>query len=228
MATNIRPITSLRQRCRASKNLGKPVSFTDDERGIAALEFAIIAPVILGVYLGLAELALVLSIDRQISQSASVAGDLATQTSKLETTDTADIVSAVLRVAGISNTSNYTLHLESFERDAGGTTTSLGSVVYNSSGSSWLKDVDPDGISNSMFDENSGIVIARVAYRYSPMGLKNTIDGSDKKEFLPSVVTLSETFMLKPRQSATIVVGAGTGTVITCTGSANNVSCSES
>lgn len=56
MATNIRPITSLRQRCRASKNLGKPVSFTDDERGIAALEFAIIAPVILGVYLGLASL----------------------------------------------------------------------------------------------------------------------------------------------------------------------------
>lgn len=228
MTRKTRFITCLKQRCGSSVGEREPVNFTDDERGIAALEFAILAPIILGVYLGLAELALVLSIDRQISQSVSVAGDLATQTSKLEEADTADIISAVLRVANISDTSNYTLHLESFERDSGGTTTSLGSVVYNSSGTSWLTDVDADSISNNMLDENSGIVIARVAYRYSPMGLTNTMNGSDEKKFLPSIVTLSETFMLKPRQSATIDVGSGTGTVITCSGSANNVSCSES
>jgi len=228
MASKPRLITRFKQSSSRTESLHEHANFTDDERGIAAIEFAIMAPIILGVYLGLAEFAFVLGIDRQISQSANVAGDLATQTSKLEEADTADIVSAVLRVANISDTSNYTLHLESFTRDSGGTTTSLGEVVYNPGGNGWLQSVDVDGISDNMLDENSGLVIARVAYRYSPMGLTNTTDSSGEKKFLPSVVTLSETFMLKPRKSARINVGAGTGSVITCSGSADNVSCSES
>lgn len=205
----------------------KPRRFSTDESGVAAMEFAIIAPLILGVYLGLAELAMVLSVERQVSHSASVAGDLATQTTQLQAGDSADLVSAVLRVAGIDDLQNYTLHMESFERDSDGNTTSLGEVVYNSGGESFLPDIDVDGLEDNMLSDRSGIVVARVAYRYAPLGLVNT-NNKNKDTFLPGTVTLSDTFLLKPRRSTTVPVGDSVGTVISCSGSPESVGCTAS
>lgn len=202
--------------------------FRDDDSGIAAMEFALIAPIIIGVYLGLAELALALGIERQISHSASVAGDLATQVAVLEEGDVEDIVSATLRVANISDTSQYVLHMESFDRDSSGSEVSLGEIVYGAGRESWLPDFDAADLSTEMLSEDSGIVVARVAFRYSPMGLPNTLKENTSKGLLPTTLVFSETFLLKPRRSAVVEVGAGAGTTISCSGSASSINCTES
>jgi len=61
--------------------------FRRDEDGIAAIEFAIIAPVMIGMYFGLAEIASAISVDRRISHGTNVAGDMATQQPEIRDPD---------------------------------------------------------------------------------------------------------------------------------------------
>ena len=53
--------------------------------GIAAIEFALIAPIMIALYVGLAEISLLVTADRNVSHAASVTGDLATQIEVLDT-----------------------------------------------------------------------------------------------------------------------------------------------
>ena len=53
--------------------------FRSDRRGVAAVEFALVAPVLIAAYLGMAELTLGLMTARQTSHLAATVGDLAAQ-----------------------------------------------------------------------------------------------------------------------------------------------------
>ena len=85
--------------------------YRDDERGIAAIEFAIIAPIMIGMYFGLAEIASAISVDRRISHGTNVAGDLATQQPDLKDGDIEEIISAAVRVMGVSNASQISIDM---------------------------------------------------------------------------------------------------------------------
>ena len=67
--------------------------YREDDRGIAAIEFAIIAPVMIGMYFGLAEIASAISMDRRISHSTNVVGDLSTQQPELRDGEIAEVLS---------------------------------------------------------------------------------------------------------------------------------------
>ncbi|MFK8253459.1 TadE/TadG family type IV pilus assembly protein [Ancylobacter terrae] len=76
-----------------------------DRRGVAAVEFALIAPVMVLLYLGGTELTRVLSVDRKVSMAARVASDLvARQTNSVmsaaELTTALDGASAMLAPFG--------------------------------------------------------------------------------------------------------------------------------
>ncbi len=64
-----------------------------DERGVAAAEFALIAPIMIVLYCGMAELTLAMMAERRAAHSASVVGDLIAQApnSLVNTTDLGDI-----------------------------------------------------------------------------------------------------------------------------------------
>lgn len=200
-----------------------------NESGVAAMEFAIIAPMIIGLYLGLAELSTVLSVERKVSHSASVAGDLATQVSSLDETDAEDLVSAVLQVANLGETGNYILRLQSYYRRPNGNVASEGVIIYRNGRHGGLSQYDKNSLSEDLLPIGGGIVVASVKHAYTPFGFAR-VDGEDKgKGFLPNQLDLEETFLLKPRRSSTVVIGdGGTHTRFLCTGSANNVRCSRS
>ena len=199
-----------------------------NESGVAAMEFAIIAPMIIGLYLGLAELSSVLSVDRKVSHSASVAGDLATQVTSLNESDAEDLVSAVLQVADLGANGNYILRLQSYYRRPNGDVASEGVILYRNGNHGGMDQYDKDSLSEDLLPIDGGIVVAKVKHPYTPFGFIR-VDGESKGEgFLPNTLNLEETFLLKPRRSATIVIGEeGTDTLFDCTGSANNVSCTR-
>jgi len=66
--------------------------FARNEDGIAAIEFAFIAPIMLFMYFGMAEVATAISVDRQVSHSANVAGDLATQSETVSAAEMTEIL----------------------------------------------------------------------------------------------------------------------------------------
>jgi len=213
------PLRSVRQRLRRKH-------FFLNESGVAAMEFAIIAPMIIGLYLGLAELASALSADRRISHSASVAGDLATQVTSLSESDAEDLVSAVLHVADLRDNNNYILRLQSYYRRPNGNVASEGVIIYRNGSHGGLTQYDKNSLSTELLPIGGGIVVASVKHRYEPFGFKK-MDGDEAGEgFLPTDIELEETFLLKPRRSATVTIGdVGTHVRIDCSGSVDNVSC---
>ena len=58
-----------------------------DRRGAAAVEFAFIAPVMILMYYGLAELTQAMMADRRASHVASAIGDLVAQDTAINTTE---------------------------------------------------------------------------------------------------------------------------------------------
>jgi len=93
-----KPLTSLRARL---SNATAAARFRNDEAGIAAIEFAFIAPVMLFMYFGMAEVATAISVDRNVSHSANVAGDLATQSQTISAAEMTEIMTATMLVMGI-------------------------------------------------------------------------------------------------------------------------------
>jgi Flp pilus assembly protein TadG len=54
-------------------------NFRDDERGVAAIEFAFIAPLLITLWLGTMEISQGIEVNKKVGRSASMIGDLITQ-----------------------------------------------------------------------------------------------------------------------------------------------------
>jgi Flp pilus assembly protein TadG len=186
-----------------------------NEDGLAAIEFAILAPLLISMYFGLAEIASAVAVDRSVSHATNVIGDLASQTSNIDKEDLEDVLSATIRVMNIENASGATIQIDSWARGSDGKNTLVGSAVMNN-GSASLPSFDPASVDNSMMNENSGIVVARIAYNYTPL----------KFMYMKQDFTMSDTFILKPRRSTEVTFGSASGKSFSCTASGRTVSCS--
>lgn len=186
-----------------------------NEDGLAAIEFAILAPLLISLYFGLAEIASAVAVNRSVSHATNVIGDLSSQTSNMDKADLEDVLSATLRVMNIENASGATVQLDSWARDSDGKNTLVGSAIMNT-GAAALPSFDPAEVDNSMMNENSGILVARIAYNYTPLKLM----------FLKQDITMSDTFILKPRRSSEVTFGGTDGKTFSCTASGRTVSCS--
>jgi len=170
-----------------------PKSFLKNKDGIAAIEFAFIAPVMLFMYFGMAEIATLISIDRQISHSANVAGDLTTQSETVSAAEMSEIMTATMLVMGIPSDqrNNVKIDIASYSRDSSNNVVPRGKATLNGGLSTPFNASDLD---TRILSSTSGIVVARVLYTYEPLKLRYTSADID----------LTETFMLKPRKSANV------------------------
>ena len=176
--------------------------------GVAAIEFAIIAPIMVVMYLGLAELSLLVTADRNVSHASAVTADLSTQTETLEGADIEDIFDASLAVLGAdyTNASRFSVDITSFEVDADDVIQEVG---YAKLGTGFTDKVDPEPIktnSPALLNQTSGLVVTRVMYEYH----------SPSQRYVGTPI-LTETFMLKPRKSAIVEFVEGGGHTVTCT-----------
>lgn len=89
-----------------------------DRRGVAAIEFAFIAPVMIVLYVGLAELCTALMTDRHTSHANSAIGDLAAQTDKLYDGDIANIWAVATTLLSPYDSTPLQLRLTSVTLDA--------------------------------------------------------------------------------------------------------------
>jgi len=172
--------------------------------GIAAIEFALIAPIMIALYIGLAEISLLVTADRNVSHAASVTGDLATQIEVLDTDEIENILQATLAVmnTNLAKSADITVDMRSFEVDSSGVKQEIG---YAKLGTGLPTKFDATPVNATLLNETSGLVVTRVSYNYK----------SPSREFV-GTPTLSETFMLKPRKSATIPFVNGSGSTMAC------------
>lgn len=186
--------TSLKTRLLSSL----PSRFTQNQDGVAAIEFAFIAPIMLFMYFGMAEVATAISVDRKISHSANVAGDLATQSETVSAAEMTEIMTATMLVMGIpkNKQDSVTIEIASYARAADKSIINKGKAVLKGSKGIDLPTFNAADLDDRILSNSSGVVVARVNYIYEPLKLR----------YMNSDFNISEVFMLKPRKSANVEI----------------------
>jgi Flp pilus assembly protein TadG len=165
-----------------------------DKRGVAAIEFALIAPVAILLYCGFAELTLAMMAERRAAHAASVVADLVSQTPAVSTADVNDIFNVGNSIIYPFPAATLQLRVTSVTADAqavprvswsqghGMSPLTAGAVV--------------SGFPANLLVAGDSVIKADVQYNYtSPLQIT-----------LPNALTFRDSFYLKPRRSPSVVL----------------------
>ena len=162
-----------------------------DTRGVSAVEFAILAPLMVGLYLSGVEISEGISIDRKVTLTAGAMANLASQSSTISNADMTNILNASASVLAPYSTSKLKIVVTCLDIDANGAAKVKWSDTYQGTARSVGSTVT---IPSALAVPNTSLVLSEVTYSYQPT-VGHTITGT---------LTLSDKMYLSPRQSATI------------------------
>lgn len=166
--------------------------FKTDQRGVSAIEFAFIAPIMVVLFLGAVEASRALTVDRRVTSVASTAADLTAQVKQISNSDLDDIFAASSAILTPFSTQPLSIVVSSVVADvdnntkvewsranANGTARACGSAF-----------AVPAGLTQA----GSSVIVSEVTYTYTPTFGASVFPG----------LTMTETFYLRPRQSVKI------------------------
>ena len=165
--------------------------FGADRRGLAGVEFALLAPLMVLLYYGMAELTLAMMAERRASHAASIVADLVAQvgsTSSSEVNDMFTVGNALLRPFP---TAPLKMRVSSVKADNNGVAQVVWSRGYGQGGRSAGQ---ISGFPANLIAANESIIMTEVTYTYD----------SPIHKVLPNALTFSDTFYLRPRKTAEV------------------------
>ena len=147
--------------------------FTRDDQGVSAIEFAFIAPVLILLYLGMAELTLGMMASRRVSHLAATIGDLAAQSQTLtpdNITDMWKIADSMLEPFSTSGTS-LRIRLTSVTMSSEKTPRPLVDWSQASNTTKYKKGDPVASITTNQIAVGESLILTEVEYDYdSPLG----------------------------------------------------------
>ncbi len=162
-------------------------SFRENKDGVAAIEFAIIAPVMVTLFFGAVELSDGLLADRKVTVVASSIADLVSQDTQIDNAGMADIFKAAEAVIVPYNVSSLSVRVSSINVDVDGSTDVGWSDGYNISAySPGTNYALPNGIAQP----GGSVIVTEVAYNF------NSILG----HIIVGTLTLNDQFYARPRR----------------------------
>ncbi|MES2254333.1 MAG: TadE/TadG family type IV pilus assembly protein [Pseudomonadota bacterium] len=181
-----------------------------DQRGLAAVEFALILPILLMMFLGLIEFSQALGVRAEVINMSSTGGDLVAQKSAASGADLDTVFSAVTAML--------------FPNDASQATITISSVIDGGAGNSpkvaWScsKGLVPAALSKGsapspaipagfiVAGKGGSVIWSRVTYRYN----------SFLVYYLPAWTTWTNDFYLKPRRVLQIPISSAATAPAVC------------
>lgn len=162
-----------------------------DQRGVSAIEFAMIVPVLILLYVGTAEIGNALTIYRRTSQVATTAADLIAQVRSVTKTDIKDIQAASGSILTPYPTDPLKIVLTSVVADDKNKTKVEWSCANK--GAAHVAGANftlPAGLTEA----DSSVLVAEVTYSFTPLLGMTTF-------FSPGSFDMTRTFYTRPRQS---------------------------
>lgn len=164
-----------------------------DDRAVAAVEFALIVPLLIVLYFGTVEAASLFTVDRRVSTVASTMADLVSREkdSISETTTLANYFQAARGIMQPYSTTSLKQVVTLLRVTSTGVTTVVWSVGYNGGverEDNATYDLPASSQINQVARTNGYLVMSEISYPYKPLfGLviTNTINLSRTEYFLP-------------------------------------------
>jgi Flp pilus assembly protein TadG len=167
--------------------------FRKDEDGIAALEFALLFPIMLLLYFGTVEVTMAMLANGRASHVASVVGDLVTQMPSVKQGDMTDIFAVGNAVMKPFPTASLKLRISSITADP---STGTPKVVWSSaSGLTPLSAGPASGFPTGLLAASESMIQADVEYTYT----------SPLQQTMPLPLTFKTTYYIKPRRSSEVM-----------------------
>jgi Flp pilus assembly protein TadG len=165
----------------------KLMRFVRDRRGVSAVEFAILAPVMIALYLGCVEISDGVAVDRKVSLTAAALANLTSQSTVLSTSDMSNILDASSAIIQPYSANNLKMTVSCMAIDANKNVTVKWTATRSGGVSGGTASVPAD-----LKIASSYLVLAQVSYAYKPI-VGYTISGT---------LTLSDKMFMMPRISA--------------------------
>jgi Flp pilus assembly protein TadG len=160
--------------------------FVRDRRGVSAVEFALLAPVMIGLYLGCVEISDGVAADRKVSLIAASLANLTAQVSTISAADMTNILDASTAIVTPYDASKLKVTLSCLNIDANKNVTVKWSATRNGGVGGTVS------VPAALTVASSQLIFAQVTYAYTPT-VGYTITGT---------LTLSDQMYMSPRISA--------------------------
>jgi Flp pilus assembly protein TadG len=138
---------------------------TRDARGVSAVEFAMLLPLMLTLYLGGVEVSQGVSVDRKVTLTARAVADLAAQATTINNAQMTNILDAASAVAAPFPVSQLKVTVSSVTIDAQGTAKIAWSDALNTSPRAVNEVV---ALPQALAIPNSTLIWGEVSYSYTP------------------------------------------------------------
>lgn len=180
-------------------------SLSKDERGVSAVEFALILPVMMAVFIGGVEVSKGIGVNRKVTLAARTLADLVAQVAKVSAPDIANVLTAGEAVSWPFNDGNLKLRVSQIEVDAQGVTKVKWSRARN-----WAQRQN-DAILTGIDDVPAGLKVpnkattmiwSEVEYFYKP-----TVGGG-VFSVLSNGIKLQDEIYMRPRLSEAVTCDA--------------------
>lgn len=162
--------------------------FRKDTRGMSAVEFALLLPVMVVMYLGAVEIASGLIAHRKATAVASTAADLAAQAVVLSNADVNDIFGASRAILAPYDSTGVQIILTSASDQGTGAIRVDWSEGFNISPHATGSSIE---VPDNLVFANGSVIIAEVKYNYS----------STMGEYLTGARLMEDTFYSRPRRA---------------------------
>jgi Flp pilus assembly protein TadG len=190
------------------------------ERGVSAVEFALIAPLMVLMLFGAAEISLLVTVDRKTTLAASTLGDLASQTDLVSCAELSQIGAVTRQVFEPYSGADASLVVANLTLDSGVAKVEWSKFVQTLSGVTTCNDLPGSHslavgktvvIDTSLFATGGSIVVGDVEKVHTSIGTS----------FLPTNVMMHERFYLRPRKSLKLRLCTDTGANVTAANCVN-------
>jgi len=158
-----------------------------DQRGVSAVEFALVAPIMITLYFGSVEVSDAVSVDRKVSLTAAALANLASQVTTISSSEMTNIFDASSAIIAPYDSSNLKMTVTCIAIDASKNARVKWSVTRNGSTNSGTATLP-----SALLVANSQILLAEASYAYQPT-VGYTITGT---------LNLAEKMYMTPRQTA--------------------------
>ncbi len=169
-------------------------NFKNNKRGVAAVEFAMVAPLMVMMFIGAVEFSQVITVDRRVSQVASSAADLVARTKEMTTSDMDGVMEVVEQI--VKPYDHTLLKMTILNVAASATDETDTKVCWAASHNGGTGSYSPNqtyALPTGVVEKGDSVIVAEVEYDYQPLIFDKWITTTKK---------LEEKFYLKPRLSA--------------------------